>query len=400
MRSNLLASAIAVGLGLAAVAPARAADDTAAQLAAMKAQIAALQAQVEELQAQTDAQSDVNVTQAKAIEAAQATNTKADALEKLVNNTKVSGRIFFDATSLEQESDGTKINNTGIGFDVKRFYVGIDHKFDDKWSANITTDFQYSSAVGATEVFLKKAYLQGKFSDAFTLRIGSADMPWIPFAEGYYGYRYVENTLVDRLKYGNSADWGFHAGGTLGDGMFNYAASVVSGGGYKNPSRSKGMDVEGRVGFAPTQSTIIAIGAYSGHQGLETESTDALHTANRFDALAAWSSPKFRLGAEYFQAKNWSRELATTSDKADGYSLWGSAVVTQGGISVFGRYDSADLSKDLNPSLTQKYYNLGVEFPIVKGFKLAAVFKHTDQDSDTTADLKTNEFGVWGDVQW
>jgi len=400
MRSNLLAVAIAAGLGLAAVAPAHAADDTASQLAAMKAQIAALQAQVEELQARTDAQSDVNVTQAQAIEAAQATNTKADALEKLVNNTKVGGRIFFDATSLEQTSDGNKVNNTGIGFDVKRFYVGIDHKFDDKWSANITTDFQYSSAVGATELFLKKAYLQGKFGDAFTLRIGSADMPWIPFAEGYYGYRYVENTLIDRLKYGNSADWGFHASGTAADGMFNYAASVVSGAGYKNPTRSKGMDVEGRLGFAPTPSTILAIGAYSGKQGQETESVDALHTANRFDALAAYSSPKYRFGAEYFQAKDWSRELAASSDKADGYSLWGSAVVSSGGISVFARYDKADLSKDLNPSLSQKYYNLGVEFPIIKGFKLATVYKHSDQDSDTTANLKTNEFGVWGDVQW
>ena len=400
MRSNLLATAIAIGLGLAAAAPARAADAIASQLAAMKAQIAALQAQIEELQARTDAQSEVNVAQAQAIEAAQATSTKADALEKLVNNTRVSGRIFFDATSLGQESDGTKVNNTGVGFDVKRFYVGIDHKFDDRWSANITTDFQYSSAVGATEVFLKKAYLQGKFSDAFTLRIGSADMPWIPFAEGYYGYRYVENTLTDRLKVGSSADWGFHAGGIMGGGMFNYAASVVSGGGYKNPGRSKGMDVEGRIGFAPTPGTIVAIGAYSGKQGQETESADALHTANRFDALVAYSSPKYRLGAEWFQARNWGRELAVDADKADGYSLWGSAVVSQGGIAVFGRYDSADLSKDLDPSLQQKYYNLGVEFPIVKGFKLAAVYKHTDQDSDTTADLRTNEFGVWGDVQW
>lgn len=400
MRSNLLATAIAASLGLAAVAPAHAADDTASQLAAMKAQIAALQAQVEELQASTEAQSEVNVTQAQAIEAAQATNTKADVLEKLVNNTKVSGRIFFDTTSLEQTSDGDKITNTGIGFDVKRFYVGIDHKFDDKWSANITTDFQYSSAVGATEVFLKKAYLQGKFSDAFTLRIGSADMPWIPFSESYYGFRYVENPIVDRLKFGNSADWGVHAGGTMAGGMFNYAASVVSGGGYKNPTRSKGMDFEGRIGFAPTSNTIIGIGAYSGKQGQETESADALHTASRFDALAAYSSPKFRVGAEWFQAKNWSRELSVDSDKADGYSLWGSAVLSKGGISVFGRYDQADLSKDLNPSLEQKYYNLGVEFPIVKGFKLAAVYKHTAQDSDTTADLKTNEVGIWGDVQW
>ena len=183
-------------------------------------------------------------------------------------------------------------------------------------------------------------------------------------------------------------------------GRFNYAASLVSGGGYKNPSRSKGMDFEGRIGFAPTSNTIIGIGAYTGKQGQETESVDALHTANRIDALVAYSSPKYRLGAEWFRATNWSRELLAPEDKADGYSLWGSAVVSKGGISVFGRYDSADLSKDLNPSLTQKYYNLGIEFPIIKGFKLATVFKHTDQDSDTTADLRTNEFGVWGDVQW
>ena len=400
MRSNLLATAIAAGLGLAAIAPAHAADDTAAQLAALKAQLAALQAKVDELQARTDAQSEVNVTQAQAIEAAQATNTKADALEKLVNNTKVSGRIFFDATSLEQESDGNRVNNTGVGFDLKRFYVGIDHKFDDRWSANIVTDFQYSSAVGATEVFLKKAYLQGKFGDAFTLRIGSADMPWVPFSEGYYGYRYVESPIVDRLKYGTSADWGVHAGGAMGDGMFNYAISLVSGGGYKNPSRSKGMDVEGRIGFAPTPSTIVAIGGYSGKQGQETESADALHTANRVDALVAYASPKVRLGAEWFRASNWNREFALDADKADGYSLWGSAVVGKGGISVFGRYDDAKLSKDIDPSLQQKYYNLGVEFPIIKGFKLAAVYKHTAQDSDIAADLKTNELGVWGDVQW
>ena len=34
--------------------------------------------------------------------------------------------------------------------------------------------------------------------------------------EGVYGYRYVENTLVDRIKFGNSADWGVHVLGIPG----------------------------------------------------------------------------------------------------------------------------------------------------------------------------------------
>ena len=38
----------------------------------------------------------------------------------------------------------------------------MDHKFNDQWSMHLTTDFQYSSAISSTEVYLKKAYAQYK----------------------------------------------------------------------------------------------------------------------------------------------------------------------------------------------------------------------------------------------
>ena len=75
-------------------------------------------------------------------------------------------------------------------------------------------------------------------------------MPWIPFDEGLYDHRYVENTLIDRLHFGNSADWGTHIGGDLLDKTLSYAASVVNGNGYKNPTRSKSMDVEARISLS------------------------------------------------------------------------------------------------------------------------------------------------------
>ena len=402
MRPTHLAAAIAlvVAGSLSANAAAQTAP-SAEELAALRAQIEALQAKVAELEQRTDAQSEVNVAQAKANEDAEAAKGKVDKLAKLVNDTSLSGRMYYNLSNIDDSSKGMKTDKSGFAFDIKRFYLGVDHKFNDKWSMNLTTDFQYSSAIGATEIYLKKAYVQYKASDALVLRAGATDLPWVPFAENYYGMRYIENTLIDRLKFGTSSDWGMHAAGKLAGGSLEYAAAVLNGNGYKNPSRSKGLDFEGRVSFAPTAKTVVGVGAYSGTLGKEKETVDALHTANRLDFIAAYASGNTRFGAEYFQARNWNNVLSTASDKASGWSLWGSMGLTPGGITLFGRYDQADLSKTLDPSLQDTYYNLGVEFPITKGVKLATVFKHTEQKNDARSkDVKTDEIGVWGEFRF
>lgn len=187
MRSHLLAAAVVASLGLVSADAFAAPASTGvsqAQLQQLQAQIAALQAQVQQLQndsqalqAQSDAQSEVNITQAQALEGAQKTQTSVDKLAKLVNDNKIGGRMFFDLTNIDKTSNGKDTAASGTGLDVKRFYLTVDHKFNDIWSANLTTDFQYSSAIGNTELFVKKAYVQGSFDPAFNLRVGAADMP-------------------------------------------------------------------------------------------------------------------------------------------------------------------------------------------------------------------------------
>ncbi|MEO5962895.1 MAG: porin [Thermomonas sp.] len=397
MRPTHLATAIALIVGSLSLNAAAQSAPSAQDIAELKAQIAALQAQVENLEERTNAQSDVNVAQAKANE----TLDDVASLKKLVNDTKLSGRMYYDVTNIDDSKNNIKTDKSGFAFDIKRFYLGVDHTFNDKWSMNLTTDFQYSSAISSTEIYLKKAYVQYKYSDAFVARAGASDLPWVPFAESSYGMRYVENTLIDRLKFGTSSDWGVHASGKLAGGSLEYAAAALNGNGYKNPSRSKGLDFEGRVSFAPTEHTVIGAGVYSGTLGKEKQTVDALHTANRVDFLAAYVSGNTRLGVEYFQAKNWNNVLTMASDKASGWSLWGSVGLTSGGITLFGRYDQTDLSKSLDPSLQDTYYNLGIEFPITKGVKVATVYKHTDQNNDALSkDLETNEFGVWGEFRF
>jgi hypothetical protein len=311
-------------------------------------------------------------------------------------NTTVGGQTFLDVSHITQQQNGADVVPTGTGLDVKRAYLIVDHRFDDVWSANLTTDALYSGSTGATDVFIKRLYLQANINDAFTAHVGSYNMPWISLVEGLYGYRYVEKTATDRFSFANTTDWGVNATGTFGNGLIAYSASVVNGGGFKNPTRTKDVDFEGRVSAKPTDWLTFGAGFYSGHLGQVTEANAnfASNTATRWDVAAGVGLAGFRVGAEYFHAKNYKAASASTgvlagpagvvvaatatglaaSDEADGFSSWVSYSFA-GRWSVFGRYDEAKLSKDIVPSLKDTYFNLGVAYKPSKSVDLALVYK-------------------------
>jgi hypothetical protein len=345
------------------------------------------------------------------------------------SDTHVGGLAFFDMSDISLQNEdkkGVKVDTppNGFGFDIKRFYLIVDHTFNDVWSANLTTDAQYSTATttqvvtpppagggstgtgtalsgqntsgGVTEVMIKKLYLQGKFDPLFIVRAGSADMPWDPFVESLYGYRYVEKTTTDRLGFSNTTDWGVNASGAYGEQqIFSYSASAVNGGGYKNPTRTKYVDFEGRLAVKPIEWLTAAVGYYYGHLGQvnATNQDFPTNTASRVDAVLGVVFRGLRVGGEYFEAKNYKtvKDLATSaygtssivtssgkppvSDKADGFSAWASYAFSEQ-WSVFGRYDDAKLSKDVAADLKDTYYNVGVAYKPIKQLDFALVYKN------------------------
>ena len=60
----------------------------------------------------------------------------------------VGGKIFADLSNLDEKENDTRIAPSGTGIDVQRFYLIFNEKFDDMWSANVTTDASYSSGGG------------------------------------------------------------------------------------------------------------------------------------------------------------------------------------------------------------------------------------------------------------
>lgn len=329
----------------------------------------------------------------------------------LLSGTTLGGKMYFDTSDISQKLDGKQTGSDGYGFDVKRFYFSATHQFDQTWSINLTTDFHYSSSDGKSDIFVKKAYVQGDFAPLFVLRAGSADMPWIPYVEDLYGFRYVENTITDRFSLTNSADYGLHALGK--QGIFDYQVSLVSGGGYSHvDDRSERPDLALRVGLHPFDGFTLAGGFYDGKRGEETATAAGpTNTQTLYDAVAAYVNHGVRLGGEYYYEKNPVKysssnlpalstapadAISNAKDTSNGYSLWGSYQILEP-VTVFARYDRARLSKDVDPSLKDSYFNVGAQYAVRKGIVVSLVYKN-EKLKDAIHEAKFDEIGIFSQI--
>jgi hypothetical protein len=395
---------------------------TADQAATAQATAQAAQGQVAQVAART-----ANVSgQIKS-----AINTNAPS----ASSTTVSGTLFLDASNIVQRSvNGAGAKSTvvpsGTGVDIKRAYLSVDHTFNKTFSADLTVDFQASGAysknvnLSGANIYIKNAYLQAKIADPLIVRLGVAPLPWTGYVDGITGQRYIEQSVTDRLKLANTADYGVHVLGTLGDPKgFNitYAASAVNGGGYKNPNRSNNVDIEGRVALA-YHGFNAAVGGYTGKFGNDTQAivapTAQVRTASRLDALVAYKGPVLghavTVGAEYFWTKDNNflginsaganpLTVSQTEIFGDGYSAFASVNVTPK-ISLFGRYDWTRPQVSEAPTATTPYthetfYDAGLSYAATKGVDISLVYKHDklrnlNANTASTIALTTQDAGL------
>lgn len=333
------------------------------------------------------------------------------------NDTKIGVTIYADVSTISNKNAAGKTAQSGTDFDIKRAYFIVDHRFNDTYSFNFTTDFTFdsnssspsgaakptnneaggantASSVKATQLFIKKAYLQAHYADAFNIRLGSAELPWAPFVEGIYGYRYINKVLIDRTNLGTTSDWGVHVYGTMAKGLIGYQVSVVDGEGFKQPAvgtanRTNNVDVEGRVNVQSHGFTIAA-GGYEGKLGAAMENVVTYNTAKRFDALAAYGNSRFRIAGEYLWARYWkdvAQANPAETNVSTGYALFG-AVNLNARVALFGRYDWVKPLANTNPSEHENYFHLGAAYKVLNGIDMALVYKRDSvwNGSFTTGD--------------
>lgn len=315
-----------------------------------------------------------------------------------IGETTFNSKIFVDLTHLDQQAKGTRTDASGTDADLKRFYLDVNHRFSSVWSARVTTDINWLRNQDPTDLWFRHAYLQAQFSKAFALRVGSAPMPWVALINKWSGYRYVEKELVSRVKVGESADWGVHALGSLGaEARAQYAVSVVTGAGYKKPRVGNGPDVAARMSWQPSEHTIVGVGGYRGTQAQDVSGRSALHTAQRWSLMAAYADARWRVGAQYFRARNFGRVLQPLGDRSDGWSAWASMQLTPK-VALIARHDHTKPSASLNPQRRDRYSYGGVEWTARKWLRLAAVLKR-ERLVDNVQHLRTvNEAGLWAQL--
>ncbi|MBS0254265.1 MAG: hypothetical protein JSS36_03385 [Proteobacteria bacterium] len=400
----------------------------AEQLAMAQQQIAQMQAQLNALQARLDGQASAAPQMAQATQAAQtradeaqATATKALAVAekaqtgvvkadravaavKWAADTRVSGRMYFNISTINQQNSGTKTAASGTGLNIKRMYLGVDHRFSDRFAMNVTADIanvlgQTANANFATPAantgtgaisnvalvgkgfYVKKAYLEARLDPALWIRVGAADLPWVPYIENQNGYRHIDNVLTDRLGYGTSADWGVHIGGDLANKLISYQVSLIDGAGYRNVRVTNSIDVEGRVSVN-YHGLWGAVGGYIGKLGnnVQAATPTTFHTASRVDLAAGFRNEKLGLGIEYFYARNWKNVTtnpATTAyseEAAKGTSIFGNYTLAPK-WSIFGKYEWARPNDRNVPSVNDNYFNIGLQWEPVKIVDLALVYK-------------------------
>lgn len=421
---------------------AQAAAQQQTQAQAQAAQSTAQAAQTTALAAQTQVQTDA--TKIETIPTQVETAAKANAPKPgWWNNTKLSGTVFADVSNITNKNAAGKTAQSGTDYDIKRTYLQVDHKFNDTYAFTFTTDLTFdsnttspsgaasptpneaggantASGIKSTQIFVKYAFLQAHYSDAFEVQLGSAKLPWIPFVEDVNGYRFVEQMLIDRTKFGTTTDWGVHINGTplhtealdpvthkpTGGLYVGYAASVFDGEGYKQPAmgtvnRTDAVDVEGRLnaGYIDgAKKLTVAIGGYDGKLGKDVENVLTFNTAQRFDGLVAYSSTllgkTFNVNAEYFWARYWNDVTQANPAKtnvSDGYSLFASVNLTSR-VAAFGRYDWVKPKADTVPSEHDNFFDVGVDYKPIPPLDFAIVYK---RDSITDGSFSTAD-GVIG----
>lgn len=308
------------------------------------------------------------------------------------------GKIYADASQLDQHDHVTGARSSDTNADLKRLYLDADYAFDPTWSVHVTTDVNWLRGERDPDLWLKHAYVQRKFGQAGQLRLGVDDMPWITLGSQWYGYRYIDSLSTSMQKIDDAADWGVHLKGQFAPKL-DYALAVVTGAGYKRPSHGRRADVEGFLAYHPSAHTVLALGGYDGQKGEDADLEPLYHTARRVDLMAAYADDTWRFGVRYAYASNWSVMHDVASERGRSWSTWASLRVAKD-WSVFARYDRMQPQRLQAPEQRTWYANAGVEWQPAKRVRLALVDKRNVLERHGREVRSSDEMGVWTEISF
>lgn len=252
-------------------------------------------------------------------------------------------------------------------FELKRVYLGYEHKFSENLSAKAVLDVG-DPGVGKLQMtaYVKNAYL--KYSkDKLSVYFGMISTTQFKVQEHAWGYRYLAKSFQDEYKYNASADLGVSAAYKISD-FLSADVIVQNGEGYKKLESDSAL----RAGLGVTFTPVDGLTAR-----LYYDYSNKVNAQQSLTTFIGYQADRFNIGAEWIQMLNYEFDANNT---LNGLSFF-TTVNTTKRTKVFARYDnlSSNLTggteTDWHLEKDGQLFLAGFEYSPVKGIKLTPNFR-------------------------
>ena len=281
---------------------------------------------------------------------------------------KIGGITYFDYSKTDDES--------AFNFNRQYFSYAVDMSDDIKFK--VIFDVGRSATDSRLNTYLKKAQINYKTSYA-NISLGLIGMNTYGVQEKNWGYRFIEQSAIDRNKFSSTADIGVGFSRSLIDNL-NMSLQVVNGEGFKQPQLDKYHKISLNATYG--ERKLNKNDGYNTGIVYSTEATDGDPT-NMLSAFGGFSGMGLRIGAEYDMLTKGDTESSIISVSTN-YNIMDN-------INVFARYDMYDkntsVEKDgLSYLITGILLNCGNGLSVAPNMRI----KSYDSKSDSITEYKIN----------
>ena len=280
----------------------------------------------------------------------------------------ISGYAFGDYYWMASNHDSDLEDRNGFWF--RRIYLTFDKTLSDAFDARVRLEMGSPGDFTSTtklDPFVKNAYLRWKLSTRHQAHIGLSPTPTLNVVDEFWGYRWVEKSLLDLQKMATSADLGLALRGSLdSEEQLRYHFMVSNGSGTRGES-DQGKKVLLSLGLYPSDSVILEF--YSDYE------SRPLNTDRRtFHGFLAYRAGWGRLGFQYGR----QTRRGTPDLHLDALSLFGVARLSPA-ASLFWRYDrmfdpnpeGAGISYiPFHPDAKSNFFLTGIDLKVHERFSL------------------------------
>lgn len=264
---------------------------------------------------------------------------------------KISGLAYLDYYYTLNTPEGEDENANG--FDYRRLYLTTDFSLPGDFSGRARLEASSSSTTseGRPAPFVKDLYVRWRnaIAQGHDLTLGISSPPAFGISEGFWGFRSLEKTILDRNKILSSRDFGLTLSGRFDDdGVVRYAVMLANNNSVSG-EEDKHKRLYGQLQLFPSDAfTVTLSGDYASYND---ERDDGYGAA----IFAGYRADAFRIGVEGFV------NVIDLTDETDTNTLAGGTVFLivplTGSVEAVLRADR--LERDLAGATSNETFLLG-----------------------------------------